>query len=49
MNKLMNTLYNIGSFKLEIVNQTSPLPNNFNANVQSLATNKNLLPNPYVA
>jgi|TARA_B110000902_G_C14290715_1_gene580780 hypothetical protein len=49
MNKLMNVLYNVGSFKLEIVNQISPLPNNFNSSVKNIASSKNLLPNPYVA
>ena len=49
MNKLKNTLYSVGSFKMEIINATSPLPNTFDQSVQSLARGRNLLPNPYVA
>tara|TARA_R110000782_G_scaffold218445_1_gene305849 strand:- start:1228 stop:4308 length:3081 start_codon:yes stop_codon:yes gene_type:complete len=46
MNKLMGTLYSVGSFRMEIVNQTTTLPNTFDQSVKSLATNKKLLPNP---
>ena len=49
MNKLMNTLYSVGSFRMEIINQTTTLPNTFDDGVQLLATNKKLLPNPYIA
>ena len=49
MNKLKNTLYSVGSFKMEIVNATSSLPNTFDQSVQSLARGRNLLPNPYIA
>ena len=49
MNKLLSTLFSVGSFKLEIKNQSTPLPNTFNAQVQSRAAGKNLLPNPYNA
>jgi len=47
MNKIINELFNVGSFKLEIKNQSSSLPNTFNSQVQSRAAGKNLLPNPY--
>ncbi len=66
MNKLMNTLYSIGSFKMEIINNGgvdnfsesqksnkttiwSELPRSFDSSVQSVARNRKLLPNPYVA
>ena len=66
MNKILNELFNVGSFKMEIINQGdvenfgsedlsdgvprwSLLPLTFNEQVQSLATSKNLLPNPYKA
>ena len=45
----MNTLYSVGSFRMEIINQTTTLPNTFDDGVQLLATNKKLLPNPYIA
>ena len=47
MTKLKNTLYSVGSFKMEIVNATSTLPNTFDQSVQSLARGRTLLPNPY--
>ena len=50
MSKLVNSLYDLGSFKMEVVNQggvpSSQLPKSFDA-VRSIATSKNLLPNPY--
>ena len=62
----MNTLYSIGSFKMEIINNGgvdnfsesqksnkttiwSELPRSFDSSVQSVARNRKLLPNPYVA
>ena len=50
MNKILTELYRVGSFKLEIINVQSPLPNQFNGTVQSLAktNNRGLLPNAYV-
>jgi hypothetical protein len=49
MNKLKNTLYSAGSFKMEIINSTTTLPNTFDQSVQSLARDRSLLPNPYIA
>tara|TARA_R110000751_G_scaffold114885_1_gene214241 strand:+ start:20 stop:616 length:597 start_codon:yes stop_codon:yes gene_type:complete len=59
MNKLLNTLWRVGSFKMEINNlglpldqdmdNITPLPTWFDRNVQQAATAKNLLPNPYIA
>ena len=66
LNKLVNTLWGVGSFRMEINNLGFPsnvdyltpfpillksdqLPNWFDRNVQQLATDKNLLPNPYIA
>jgi hypothetical protein len=59
MNKLLNTLYNVGSFKMEIVSGFilgeklkdiyPPLPSSFNIPVQQLARERYLLPNPYIA
>tara|TARA_R100000541_G_scaffold58368_1_gene69527 strand:+ start:3028 stop:3726 length:699 start_codon:yes stop_codon:yes gene_type:complete len=59
MNKLVNTLWNIGSFKMEIVGEFAnegeaflngyDLQNSFNSRVISQAQQANLLPNPYIA
>ena len=50
MAKIIGTLYSEGSFKMEIVNQggvsSNQLPKSFDT-VRGIATNKNLLPNPY--
>ena len=52
VNKILDKLYSVGSFKFDIVNQggggPDSLPPLFSQEVQNLAINKNLLPNPYV-
>ena len=51
MDLILNKLYSAGSFKMIISNQggggPSSLPSSFTTEVQNLAVNKNLLPNPY--
>ena len=48
---LLDKLYPLGSFKMDIVNkggvQSSNLPSSWNTQVKAIATAKNLLPNPY--
>ena len=48
---LLDKLYSLGSFKMDIVNQggvqSSNLPSSYNTQVKAIATANNLLPNPY--
>jgi hypothetical protein len=50
LNKLLNTLYSIGSFKMQIINDYEILLQNaFNVRVRKKAEQYGLLPNPYIA
>ena len=54
MNRLVSTLWNIGSFKMEIndMNLSKPLAlakdSSLYKRFERLASSKNLLPNPYI-